>query len=224
VTEPLRGEALVDTVLAKINEEGGGLSGMPQIAADEPDGLTPEELAGLSLPGGRPLPPSLAKLLAFDQDFLDVLENGDDGKLALSFCSFKDMMAEQFDDETADNADFSDMLPGQCLVLPGEGNSRRFMYVGEPDAFGEYPVFVVDIDDIPYVAIEYPGLDVFLADGVTEDILDEDTPDCFEHPIYGSMLADQARRNFGGWKCYDLGGENSEHIDGPDAVAAHFGS
>jgi hypothetical protein len=98
------------------------------------------------------------------------------------------------------------------------------MYVGEPDGFGEYPVFVVDIGDIPFVAIEYPGLDVFLADGVTEEILDEDTDNCFEHPVYGPMLADQARRNFAGWKCYDVGGQDSEHLDGPEAVASHFGA
>jgi hypothetical protein len=219
VTDSLRGDALVDSVLAKIEEEGGGLLGM---VVEEPEGLTPEELAGLSLPGGRPLPPSLAKFLAYDQDFLDVLEDGDDGKLALSFRTFKDMMAEQFDDETAENADFTNVLPGQCLVLPGDGEARRFMYVGEPDAFGEYPVFVVDISDIPFVAIEYPGLDVFLAEGVTEVILDEDVDNCFEHPVYGPMLEDQARRNFAGWKVYDVGGEDSEHLEGPDAVSAHF--
>ena len=211
MTESLRGEALVDIVLEKIDEEGGGLLGMAQVAVDEPEGLTPEELAGLSLPGGRPLPPSLAKLLAYDQDFLDVLEDDDDGKLALSFRSFKDMMAEQFDDETADNADFSDVLPGQCLLISGEAEVRRFMYVGEPDAFGEYPVFVVDIEDVPFVAIEYPGLDVFLADGVTEDVVTEEG-DCAEHPVYGPMLADQAVRNFAGWKLYDISGEGSERF------------
>jgi hypothetical protein len=211
VTESLRGEALVDIVIAKIEEEGGGLFGMAQVAAEDPEGLTPEELAGLSLPGGRPLPPSLAKLLAYDQDFLDVLEDDDDGKLALSFRSFKDMMAEQFDDETAENADFTEVLPGQCLLLPGGTDSRRFMYVGEPDRFGEYPVFGVDIADVPFVTIEYPGLDVFLADGVTEDILTEEG-DCLEHPVYGPMLADQAERNFAGWKVYDISGEDSERV------------
>ena len=222
MTDSLRGDALVDSVLAKIEEEGGGLLGLVQGATDEPEGLTPEELAGLTLPGGRPLPPSLAKFLAYDQDFLDVLEDDDDGTLALSFRTFKDMMAEQFDEETAENADFTNVLPGQCLVLPGEGASRRFMYVGEPDTFGEYPVFVVDIEDIPFVAIEYPGLDVFLADGVSEVILDEDVHNCFAHPVYGPMLENQARRNFDGWKVYDVGGEDSEHLDGPEAVSAHF--
>jgi hypothetical protein len=121
-------------------------------------------------------------------------------------------MAEQFDEETADNADFTDVLPGQCLVLPGGAESRRFMYVGEPDAFGEYPVFVVDIDDVPIVAIEYPGLDVYLSDGVTEDITGDELGACFEHPVYGPMLEDQARRNFGGWKLYDISGQDSERV------------
>lgn len=219
MNESLRGAALVDSLLTMIQEQGGGLPGMP---VEEPEGLTPDELAGLSLPGGRPLPPSLAKLLAFDQDFLDILEDDDDGKLQLAFRSFKDMMAEEFDDETAENADFSELLPGPCLVIPGDNDSRRFMYAGEPDAFGEYPVFVVDIADIPFVAIEYPGLDVFLADGVTEDIADDGVIGCFEHPVYGPMLEDQARRNFDGWKVFDVGGELSQHLDGEAAVKAHF--
>ena len=221
MNDSLRGAALVDSLLAMIQEQGGGLPGMP---IEEPEGLTPEELAGLALPDGRPLPASLAKLLAFDQDFLDVLEDDDAGKLQLAFRSFKDMMVDEFDEETAANVDFSELLPGPCLVIPSGSASRRFMYAGEPDPFGEYPVFVVDIDDIPFVAIEYPGLDVFLADGITEDIVDDGALGCWDHPVYGPMLADQARRNFGGWKVYDVGGEDSEHLDGPDAVAAHFGA
>lgn len=208
MNESLRGAALVDLTLATI-QDGGGL-----LPTEEPEGLTPEELAGLSLPGGRPLPPSLAKLLAYDQDFLDILENDDEGRVQLAFRDFKDMMAEEFDDETAENADFSELLPGPCLVIPGDNESRRFMYAGEPDAFGEYPVFVVDIADVPFVAIEYPGLDVFLAEGVTEDIVDEGTLGCWEHPVYGPMLEDQARRNFASWKVYDLAEEDSEKLEG----------
>ncbi|MEO8549801.1 MAG: hypothetical protein ABI678_07500, partial [Kofleriaceae bacterium] len=189
MNDSLRGAALVDSLLTMIQEQGGGIPGMP---VEEPEGLTAEELAGLSLPGGRPLPASLAKLLAFDQDFLDVLEDDDDGKLQLAFRSFKDLMAEEFDEETAANVDFSELLPGPCLVIPSEASGldarARFMYAGEPDAFGEYPVFVVDIAEVPFVAIEYPGLDVFLADGITEDIVDDGALGCFEHPVYGPML------------------------------------
>ena len=85
------------------------------------------------------------------------------------------------------------------------------MYVGEPDGFGEYPVFVVDIEEVPFVAIEYPGLDVFLADGVTEDVVTDDG-DCSKHPVYGPMLEDQAQRNFAGWKLYDISGEDSVRV------------
>jgi hypothetical protein len=208
VTEPLRGLALVDTVIANLEAESGGL--LPGMPVEIADPLPAEQRAALTLPNGAALPPSLARFLAYDGSYLDVIDA--EGKLA--FRTFKEMMAEQFDEQTAEVADFSALFPGHCLVLPGGSDSRRFMYVGEPDRFGEYPVFVVDLDDVPYVCLAYPGLDVFLADGVIEELTENTYTDLFDHEAYAPMMEDQARRNFGGYISYDLSGEvETEHLD-----------
>ena len=208
MTGPARGVELVESVIAALEaEEGGLLPGMPTA---EPEGLAPEAIAALALPDGKPLPPSLARFLAYDASYLDVLD--EDGKLA--FKKFRDMIVEQFDEDTAVAADFSEQLPGWCLVLPGGTDARRFMYVGEPDSFGEYPVFVVDIEDVPYVCLAYPGLDVFLSDGVLEELTPTTYTDLFDDDDYAPMLEDQARRNFGGYVSFDLSGEaETEHLD-----------
>lgn len=208
MTEPARGVELVDSVIAALQAEDGGL--LPGMPVETPEGLAPEAIAALTLPDGKPLPPSLARFLAYDASYLDVLDA--DGKLA--FRRFRAMMTEQFDEDTADAADFSELLPGWCLVVPGGSDSRRFMYVGEPDRFGEYPVFIVDIDDVPYVCLAYPGLDVYLSDGVIEDLTPELYTDLFDHEDYAAMLEDQARRNFAGYVSFDLSGDaETEHLD-----------
>jgi hypothetical protein len=208
VTEPVRGDALVDAVIAALEANSGGL--LPGMPAHQAEGLAPDAIAALSLPNGKPLPASLAKFLAYDAGYLDVLDEAGQ----LEFKTFRAMMTAEFDAETAEVADFSELLPGSCLVLPGGSDSRRFMYVGEPDVFGEYPVFVVDIDDVPYVCLAYPGLDVYLADGVTEDLTPDTYTDVFDHEGYAPMIEDQARRNFGGYVSFDPSGDaETEHLD-----------
>jgi hypothetical protein len=213
-----RGLELVEQVIASIDGDGGVLGGcgIPDHPATP---LPADQLAALVLPNNRPLPPSLARFLAYDASYLGVLE-GTPPRLA--FRTFRAMMAEQFDPQLAEIAEFGDMLPGHCLVIPGGSDSRRFMYVGEPDPHGEYPVFVVDTDDVPYVCLAYPGLDVYLADGIVRDVIKGTYTDGFDDKVLGPMLADQARRNFGGFKSLDLQNADTEHLDGPDAVEAYF--
>jgi hypothetical protein len=213
-----RGIELVEQVIAAIEASGGVLGGCG-LAYHPATPLPADELAGLALPDGRPLPPSLARFLAYDATYLGVVEGAPP---RLAFRTFHAMMAEQFDARMADIADFGVVLPGQCLVIPGGSDSRRFMYVGEPDAHGEYPVFVVDTDDIPYVCLAYPGLDMYLADGVVREVIKGTYTDGFDDPALGPMLADQARRNFQGFKSLDLSGADSEHLDGQAAVDAMF--
>jgi hypothetical protein len=125
-------------------------------------------------------------------------------------------MRQEFDDGTAANfQDFEALLPGKCLLLQGGSDSRRFMYIGEPDALGEYPVFVVDTDDVPYVCIAYPGLDLYLADGNVLTICDGTYEDCASDARYKDALFDQAKRNFHGLLSVELGG-NIEAVPGVD--------
>lgn len=190
-----------------------------QLAASDvsdPRPLTPAQIAELTMPNGRPLPPSLARFLAFDGPYLRVLEH--DGT-RLAFRSFLDMMREQFDDATAEQyADLARALPGQCLVVPGGSDSRRFMYVGEADEYGEYPVLVVDTDELPWVGLAYPGLDVYLADGTVVSLMKDTYLGAWSNKTYAPMLAEQARRNLHGLKALDY--QEPEHIDGDEAAQA----
>jgi hypothetical protein len=107
--------------------------------------------------------------------------------------------------------------------VPGGSDSRRFLYVGEPDDIGEYPVMLLDTDDIPFVCLEYPCFDVYLAEmfevtnrsGGTYAAL-------FDDRALGPSMAAQARRNFGGFKSLDLGGGDTEHLDGEEGVEEGF--
>jgi hypothetical protein len=209
----LRGAALLAKVIEAIEEHGGVLSGcgVPKHAAK---GVARDVLAKLQLPNGKPLPPSLAGFLAYDETYLGVLDKG-----KLLFRSFTEMMRAEFDDETAMMfADFERFLPGRCLALPEGADSRRFMYVGEPDEHGEYPVFIADTDELPWVGLAYPGLDVYLADGAITTVIENEYMDGWRHKTYAPMLADQARRNFAGFKAIDY--QEPQHIDGAEAAQA----
>jgi len=180
--ESPRGLPLVEQVIAHLAG-----TGTPHT------GLAPEVLATLALPGGKPLPPSLRRFLAFDAHYLHALE-GDPPRLV--FHTFRELVRHELDETAADLYDeVADLLPGHCLLLPGGETKRRFMYVGAPDAHGEYPVLEIDPDDLPGVGLAYPGLDVYLADGTTAHLLG----DPFEGP-YGAAMLDQAERNLHGFK------------------------
>jgi hypothetical protein len=66
------------------------------------------------------------------------------------------------------------------------------------DEYGEYPVFVLDVDDMPCMELLYPGFDVYLAD--TASLVEHSYPrDEFEsysklmkHPTYGARMATHA--------------------------------
>jgi hypothetical protein len=130
-------------------------------------------------------------------------------------------MKQEFDAQTADMyAEFEKLLPAPCLVIPGGSDSRRFLYAGEPDEHGEYPIFIVDTDELPFVCVAYPGLDVYLTDGVVTKIMKGTYTDCFRHRSYKPMLIDQARRNFHGFVALDYQLGDTEHVDGPEVAAS----
>ncbi|HEV7556897.1 MAG TPA: hypothetical protein VGO00_15630, partial [Kofleriaceae bacterium] len=135
----------------------------------------------------------------------------------LRWRSFTEMMREQFDELTASTyASFATVLTGQCLVLPGGSDSRRFLYAGEPDSHGEYPVFIVDTDELPWVGLAYPGFDAYIADGLVAAIIADTYMDGWDHHHWAPHLEHHARRNFRGLKVLDL--QDPEHVDG-DAAA-----
>ncbi len=206
---PERGAALVERVIAK-------LARSKKFA---PKPLASDVIAKLAFPGKKPLPPSLKRWLAFDARYLRIF---DVAKPKLARTTFHDMMEREFDAQTAEAYDFSSLLPGDCYALPGGSDSRPFLYVGEADDAGEYPVLVVDTDDTPFVCVEYPGLDVYLA--VTFEVVRPGGRDhyarLFDDAVWKSAMETQARKNFYGFKSFDVGGGDIEHVDGKEAAIA----
>jgi hypothetical protein len=86
-----------------------------------------------------------------------------------------------------------------CFLLPGGSDSRRIYVVTQPDALGEYPILAVDVDDLPYLGIMYPGFDVYMADLV--GFIDwplKTYSSFFDHPDYARRLHWHAMHLFQG--------------------------
>ena len=214
-----QGVELVDLVIASVRRD-------PRPLADfcgdyplvEPRPLPAELLERLTFPSGKPLPPSLKRWLAFDASWLESLswfsslddaiftprtigqiadaEFGRDMRLALEVVGIEgDMNCYTMLDPR---------FP-ECFLLPQGTDSRRIFAVTEPDDMGEYPVLVIDEDDVSYVAIMYPGFDVYMADVAGVLDLDFDTYESLhEDQRYAARLALHARRLFGGKPCIEL--------------------
>jgi hypothetical protein len=202
----MRGSGLVELAIAADRER--------RDPAHAPRPLTRAQIDQLAMPDGKEIPQSLAAWLAYDT--LDIFE-GSKAAPRLKWRSFGDMMREQFDDETAAHyADFGKLLTGQCLVLPGGSDSRRFMYAGTPDAHGEFPIFIVDTDELPWVGLAYPGFDAYIADGLVANVITDTYMDAWQHDHWAPHLEHHARTNFGGFKALDY--QDPEHVDGPPAA------
>lgn len=149
-------------------------------------------------PSGRPLSPGLRTWLAYDSSLfarhgwfapdgtltprpLDRLI-GDE--LGAAWGEFFTPLADRFP---------------ECFLLPGGSDSRRVLAVGEPDEVGEYPVLAVDVDDLPFVGLMYPGFDVYAAHtaGLFPYTFDTYTA-LATHPPYTHRFHSHANHHFDG--------------------------
>ncbi|MFD7916362.1 hypothetical protein ACFV30_37620 [Streptomyces sp. NPDC059752] len=215
----MHGVQLVDRVIEQVTRHGWDTIDAPTLTSPVP--VAPEVIGRLRI-GGKPLPPSLQRWLAFDGSWLAELgwfENAEhpllDGEMLGAVTTQMYGFTEQDDAWVEMFASFEVLLPERCFPLVGGSDSRRLLYAGKPDSTGEYPVLVTDIDDLPYVAVMYPGFDGYLADlaGVINLEFDEYTS-LTDHPEYGSRMREHA--NYTG-----LGPEGKEiqDLDWPDAEA-----
>ncbi len=156
------GVELVDAVIGVVEREGlDVLGGRGRRRAAKPVPVPPERLASLAFPDGKPLSPALRRWLAFDASWLGWFDDPEHpvfrplklGALAKAEfgADWGFSRAEEF-------------FPADCYALPFGADSRRALYAGEADARGEYPILVLDIDDAPYIGIDYPGIDAYLAE------------------------------------------------------------
>ncbi|MFG2196002.1 hypothetical protein [Streptomyces sp. NPDC048639] len=197
----LHGAPLVERVIDRVTRGGfGGFCGTPRL--DTPIPLPARVVADLRMPEGRPLPPSLRRWLEFDASWLaEIGWYPDPAAPVLEGDSLSETADEMYGFGRREHhwtemfAEFETLLPDRCFPLVGGADSRRLLYAGEPDSLGEYPVLVTDIDDLPYVGVMYPGLDVYLAHEAGVIDLDFDTyTGLVDHPVYGARMREHATR------------------------------
>jgi hypothetical protein len=212
----LRGAALVERVIDGL--ERPGAERLPRTLPGPALPMPAPLLAELSFPDGKPLPPSLRRWLAYDASFVRLFV--DPRRPHFHPLGFRQLLTQEFGGFGSDDAweVFDELLPGACYLLPGGSDARRFLYVGEADALGEYPVMCVDTHEVAFVCVYSPGFDVWLAEyfrklpGYSRSTY----TDLFDHPDYGAAMAEQARRNFGGYRALDESGADTAHLDGND--------
>jgi hypothetical protein len=189
-----------------------------------PAPLTPAQLAGLTLAGGAPLPPSLARWLAFDAGFLDALIPSP-AQPTLTPRRLPEVVAPAWA-ASFENAARA-LLTGSCYVLAEGSDSTCVLYVGAADALGEYPVLDVRTDDEPAVALLAPGFDVWLAERLR--VLDlGGARDLSDPEPYAAALEAQARLNLGGrralqantWTHYDATGHERSDLPEPEPLSS----
>lgn len=189
--EPLRGVALVDAVMAKRRAEGEALTG-----------ATADALANEAFE----LSPALRRWLEHDGEMFTL---GTPQALG-------ELLAAELDEEWAAMfAPLGKYLTGPCVLFEGWGaDSRRFLYLGSKDAHGEYTVFTIDTDDVPFACVNGP-VDVWLAQHA--GFLGEEDVYGAVPAEYEAVRAEHAARTFGGFVAFqdfqftkDLDGNDGE--------------
>ncbi|GAA2624719.1 hypothetical protein GCM10010399_65130 [Dactylosporangium fulvum] len=206
------GEALVERVVDTVRADPGRLVldynpwAGPWVDGDA-DPMPAEVLATAAFPSGRPLPPSLRRWLAFDTGMLR-RSGWFDAGYTFTPRSIGQLARDEYGDgfgSIYDNPALVDRFD-ECFLLPGGSDSRRVLATGVAGEHGEYPVFALDVDDLPCIELMYPGFDVYLAD--TAGLLDD------EHRVgysalaadrrYGPRMREHARNVFAGGLAEDF--------------------
>ncbi|GIH27825.1 hypothetical protein Aph01nite_61350 [Acrocarpospora phusangensis] len=191
----------------------------------EPEPMAVEVLEKLTLPSGRPLPPSLRTWLAFDTSLLrrfDWFADKGVGQVApvtltdfVRAIEIRGYEGADLDEPDEEGVSWNDIWGreslrplarfDECLPLPSPGRSvglHLVLVAGEPDAYGEYPVFYyADLArDVPEFGVQYPGFDVYLAHmaGVLDIDFSRGITALETHPDYGSRMRRHAQHCFDG--------------------------
>jgi len=215
-----QGVELVDLAIVSIRLDPRPIAGFcNDYPLVEPRPLPAPVLEGLTFPSGKPLPPSLKRWLAFDGSWLQSLGwfSSLDGPI-FTPRTLGQIADAEYGPYIREVAELSGMKEGdlnfyslldplfpECFLLPQGTDSRRIFAVTEPDDMGEYPVVVIDEDDVSYVAVMYPGFDVYMGD--VSGVLDLDFgtyESLHQDHRYAARLALHARHLFGGKPSIEL--------------------
>jgi hypothetical protein len=130
-------------------------------ALSEPEPVASVLLKKLVLPNGEPISSGMKELLKVDSLWLGMEFDEDEGDIEAT--SFDDLVEDHFGAEASHLfAEASELFDGDCIVLGGASDAVRFLYVGEADETGEYPVISVRKEPTPWVGGFVP-FDVWVA-------------------------------------------------------------
>lgn len=196
-----QGVELIEAVIERVRAHPHAIAGFcGDHPLEAPRPLPAEQLERLTFPSGKPLPPSLKRWLAFDASWLADF-GWFDAVGAFTPRSLDQIVTDEFDMLWGEMYAPVAARTGECFLLPGGSDSRRIFAVTEPDSQGEYPVLVIDTDDLPYAAVMYPGFDIFMADeaGIEGAACDWGTyEDLFNDRRYAGRMREHARLLFKG--------------------------
>jgi len=201
-----QGVELIDLVIERVQADPKCISGFcGDHPLPNPKPLAPEVISQMTFSSGRPLPPSLKRWLAFDASWL-----ADLGWFSLPTSAqeppvftprrIDEIVSDEFDGLWGGMYEPLGARLAECFLLPGGSDSRRIYAVTDAsDSLGEYPVLVIDTDDLPYVAVMYPGFDVYMADEAGFALHDMGAyEDLFDDKRYAPRLNEHARHIFNG--------------------------
>ncbi|MFF7251140.1 hypothetical protein ACFZBU_45655 [Embleya sp. NPDC008237] len=205
--DAVHGVALVERVIEVVRQNPGAsalsYADVPWVSGGVARPMAADAAAVAAFPSGRPLSPSLRAWLGYDTSLLERYDWFDaDGGLAPR--RLDELVADELGDMWGDLYTLiADRFP-ECFLLPGGSDSRRLLAVTEPDREGEYPVLAVDVDDLPFVGLMYPGFDVYL--GNTAGLIEheyESYTGLMDDPRYTRRMHHHAARSFGGDSCFE---------------------
>ena len=117
------------------------------LAAPEP--VPSMLLKKMTLPNGDPVSPAMRELFKVDAAWLSIDFDEEEGEIEA--VSLEDLIEDEFGEEAIELfGEAYEILSGDCIVFGGASDSLRFLYVGEPDDLGEYPVMTV-MKDPPWI-------------------------------------------------------------------------
>lgn len=152
---PARGPALVDAIHAALTGPESPVGQAQPL--DEAQLLAAEHAAGVALS------PALHALLSFDAGYMRREYGWFDGKMKLLARPLIEIIGGHAGPFTEMYAGLvAQRFPGKALPLDQGSDSMRILYLGDPDAQGEYPVLFIDHDDVPVLGVQYPGFDAWL--------------------------------------------------------------
>ncbi len=188
------GAALVRRVIASLFGRGPMALHPPGThhPISPPRPMSSRQIEALRTSSGVPFPPSIREWLAYDASFLGWLDEG--GLPRLRPRSLGLLAAWNYQDDWGFAA-LEERLPAAGYWLPIGGETMRFLYDGAADEHGELPILLTDVDDQPFLALAYPGFDVYLA---VQARLVERPKSWLDHPVYGSRARFHVDRALGG--------------------------